>query len=818
MALFLLALSFLTESLGYLTHELYRYSGIALLVFYALSIYPFEAKTEKRALFFSGWLLLVLSFFMGGSVLSGIAGSALLIFALGCLVTSKGAEQQELPVLLAAAVITFGFSLLYLYSPPFWFWLKEVSLLFSTAVSRLSGMPVLFASTFLGATISFIFLSAIALVFFYCGRRKPRLLFLSLLALPVLNGLYLVIIGLLPRAGEALMTVFPEENGFFGRLLVFLFEKESPLAHYNYQMYAPLLLFFLYLLPLAVICRAGGVTEAGPHLGRGKKRNAAAFLILTVMATAVVTVDIPGKTPDTAQVVLYNQGYLNWQVPNFNMFGSKSAGMFGNLPQFLASMGFSVEKADAISPDVLKEARILVMINVDRELPREALAAIWNFVDKGGSLLLLGDHTFYKHGINRIILNDILQPYRIRYNFDSADWFIGGWLHSYQYAGHSVTAGMRDDMNDAGIVIGASLFAPPPAFPLVIGKYGYSDPGSSVAGDQRGYLGNLNYDPGEQLGDVVLCAAEYHGKGKVLVFGDTSSFANGILVNSHDFVNRVFSWLAREESPTRHRLALVIGLFLLAQALLFYRGSSRSLYLPLLACLLSLGVVRMAEGLKQYHNSRELKGPVAYVDASHGERFSPESWNDNAVLGLHLNLMRNGYLSFTLWDFEEQALREARLMVVIAPSQPFSRKEIGMIKDFIERGGTLMLSVGWEEREASLPLLDAFGFSIEHLPLAQFISVIPAAGQKVRFFEAWPIASSAPGSEVIAAYQKFPVVMRQRYGKGTVVVIGDSSFFWNVNLEMEESHTVENVEFLKWLLAGLKEERLTRLKERPSGP
>jgi len=36
-------------------------------------------------------------------------------------------------------------------------------------------------------------------------------------------------------------------------------------------------------------------------------------------------------------------------------------------------------------------------------------------------------------------------------------------------------------------------------------------------------------------------------------------------------------------------------------------------------------------------------------------------------------------------------------------------------------------------------------------------------------------------------------------------MIGDSSFFWNANLEMEESHTEENVEFLKWLLEGLKE-------------
>ena len=73
--------------------------------------------------------------------------------------------------------------------------------------------------------------------------------------------------------------------------------------------------------------------------------------------------------------------------------------MFGNLPQFLEAMGFSTAKVDTISSDNLQEAKILMMINVDRELPQDELEAIWGFVEEGGSLLLLGDHTFYKHGV-----------------------------------------------------------------------------------------------------------------------------------------------------------------------------------------------------------------------------------------------------------------------------------------------------------------------------------------------------------------------------------------------------------------------------------
>ena len=478
--------------------------------------------------------------------------------------------------------------------------------------------------------------------------------------------------------------------------------------------------------------------------------------------------------------------------------------MFGNLPKFLESMGFSTLKVDTISDESLQDARILMMINIDKEIPQHELEAIWDFVENGGSLLLLGDHTFYKHGVKRIILNDILEPYNIRYAFDSADWFIGGWLHSYQYASHPITAGMRDDMNDAGSVIGASLHAKPPSFPLVIGKYGYSDPGNELAGGQRGYLGNLNYDPGEPMGDVVLCAAEHYGKGKVLVFGDTSAFANAILVNSHDFVNRVFTWLAKEESTKRYRLALFLALILFVSAIFFYLKSSRQSYLLIISIILTLFIIWSGEYIKRHDAQMALQGNIAYIDASHGERFSPESWNENAILGLHLNLMRNGYLSFTLRSFEKKRLEQADLLVLIAPSQPFTRNEIKWIKDFVNKGGTLILTVGWEEKEASLPLMESFGFSIDYLPLAQFISVISYANQKVRFSEAWPVVSSGGKSTVVASYQKLPVIVKKAYGKGQVVMIGDSSFFWNKNLETEESQLQENINFLKWLLSNIK--------------
>lgn len=804
-AIFLLALSFLAESLGYLTHQLHQFLGVICLIFYGLSIYPFGKSIEKGGLFFSGSLLMLISiFFFSGDILYRLAGTGIFLFSLGLLLKSKDSEEREIPLLLLTVTIYFYLSLFYLYSPPIWYAMREISLYLSGIVSKLAGVPILFSSTFLGLPITFLFLTFILVSFLCSDKKKPFFFFLSLVSLIALSGCYLVLVGDFPVLGKSIIKLFSDENNFLRLFLGFLFEKDYPLNRYNYQMNAPLLLFSLYLTPLLLILWGRNVETISLGSKQGKPKNTLAFLLMTTLATSVLMVDLPGTLSEKKEVVLYNEGYLNWKVPDFRMFGSKSAGMFGNLPRFLEAMGFSTVKADTISKDVLQGTKILMMINVDREIPREELEAVWGFVKNGGSLLLLGDHTFYKHGVKRIILNDILQPYSIGYNFDSADWFVGGWLHSYQYASHPITVGMRDDMNDAGSVIGASLYVKPPAFPLVIGKYGYSDPGNELGGGQRGYLGNLNYDPGEPMGDIVLCAAQHHGKGKVLVFGDTSGFANAILVNSHDFVNRVFTWLAKDESPKRYRLALFFSLILFIAALFFYLEGSKKSYHLLISLILALVVVMLGEGLKQYDAQKELQGNIAYIDASHGERFSPESWNENAVMGLYLNLMRNGYLPFSLRTFKKKKLEHSDLLILIAPSQPFTKKEINWIRDFVSGGGILILTVGWEEREVSIPLMDSFGFSIDYLPLAQFISVIPHANQKVRFFEAWPVVSRGEKSEIIAAYQKFPVVMKKPYGKGIVVMIGDSSFFWNKNLEMEDSHIIENINFLKWLLSNIK--------------
>ena len=91
--------------------------------------------------------------------------------------------------------------------------------------------------------------------------------------------------------------------------------------------------------------------------------------------------------------------------------------------------------------------------------------------------------------------------------------------------------------------------------------------------------------------------------------------------------------------------------------------------------------------------------PRALVDFSHGERFDELTWYDDCVGGFELNLARNGYTPMLMRKFDESLVLDSRILVVIAPAKPFGEREEVVIRDFMEAGGILILSTGYEEKD-----------------------------------------------------------------------------------------------------------------------
>lgn len=512
-----------------------------------------------------------------------------------------------------------------------------------------------------------------------------------------------------------------------------------------------------------------------------------------------------------ATVALYEKGFLNWMRPSFEDFGQYSAGMFGLLPDHLSTIGIHTRRIPDLASTNLDGADALAIINLDHQIHAADKEAVWAFVRNGGSLLVLGDHTFKKGGAHWI--NDLLSPTHIRLEFDSAIAFVGGWLESYAFARHPLVRGLGNRTNEPGIVTGASLRVTPPAAPVIVGRYGFSDYGDD-ANEKDGYLGNFMLDAGEAVGDLVLAAVEPCGRGKVLVFGDTSGFTNLLGASTDPFIRRAFLWLTTPGARSASARREILGASLAIVGVAILASSRRDPLIPALTVLPAAALWLLWPRPTADALSPGPQTPIAYIDVSHQPRVPLDFGRDNGLSGLMVNLYRHGYHALWMHEFDTQRLQDAKLLVLVSPARSFSAKELRSIQSFLDSGGFLMLTVGYEESRPLGSLLRALGFAIQPVPLGH-LSADTEGGPAV-FVEAWPLQDTQPtaatrtseragetamrAAVAIAASDGYSLILARRVGRGTAILIGDSSFFINKNLEHDDHPHMESIQFLHWIL------------------
>jgi hypothetical protein len=770
--IFAAALLFSFGEMGFLTEAINRLISFTLALVFLVLARPRSLQAIPRTRLIAGILFLVLAAVLaqGSGLWLGLAFVALLI---ACLlgIDEEDSRYRDLAVLVPSVLLFLIFYLAHRNLPNLWWFINTAAVEFSGAVGRLIGQDYAMSATASGFRIA-VFVACWGLSRLIWGRSKRSWDFVAfLILLLITNGLVLM-----------LLTPIAMLIQRWGPSLDFLL--------FNAQVFHLLAL----LAPIAWFRRRTSVEGPGPNLGLDARLLPLALAAGLVLAAGLTLSPRPG--PGGGKVVILDEGYLNWDVPVFGRYGERSGGMFGRLPGFLEAQGYEVVKGpEALTAKTLSDARALVIINQMQFFDEEEKEAIWDFVAQGGSLLALGDHTGVK-GI-RGPFNDLLERVNIEYKFDSGTFYAQGWRDALELIPHPIH---RDVVvsEDVQIWVGASLDFSPPGRPVVIGKYGYSDIGDAANLD-RSYLGDRLYNPGEQLGDICLIADARYGKGRVLVFGDTSTFQNGALVTAWAFAQRVFQWMTSPPDARRFPAREILVLVALALVLLSRRALSRSVYAW---SALTLGVVVGVWGTAQISTPPPLPRidlPKALIDISHVERIDQLTWYDDCVGGLELNLARNGYCTMLMRTFSETLVLDSEVLVIIAPAQPFSGKELETLRAFVDSGGLLIVSTGYEEIDHSEPLLSMFGARVQNIPLAHFD--VGIFGETVSVPEAWPIEIS--GENVLplgwhpAHPDPFMVLVRE--GKGGALIIADSQFLLNSNLEALEEWRLGNIMFLKEL-------------------
>ncbi len=753
-----------------------RMIGFLMLMTYIGFCLPLNIVKSRQSL--SGAAAIFVSFPLLLSESSFFAGISLCLFGL---ILLSGAEnsQQEIPVFLLTTVFYTAFFLLYKFSPHVWYLLRSVSLAFSAGAGDFVGNKMTLGSSAMGIPIT---VSAIcyAVSRFITDYKKNALrVLLTFAGIIAMNVIYLWLQK--PLTDAAL---------FFNRTW-----NPNPL-HFQAML---LLLVTVALYPLAGISRS---EKLSLNLSPAELRYAISALLLVFIAVLAIGSRSGGRNPH-ADIVFIDKG-ADWNVPFYGkIFGQNSAGMFGMLPNYLNMRGYETKIIkDTLREKDLENAGVAAVFNPVRKFSDEEKKNIHKFVENGGSLLIAGDHTDVTGVMNPI--NDLLEPVNIRLNFDTALPLVSGWAYSLEKRPHPIFAGITHDY-DTAIWVGASLKISSPARPVIVGKLGWADIGNYF-NTARAFLGDYRRSSEEQLGDIVLVAESAYGKGKILVFGDTSTFQNSVLTGDYAFIDNIFDWLSSKDERYFPGFQLVFAVFLLiAAAYLFSRVPCTAV---LCFCILSATTALWITELKTPEPSelsaKDSTYKIAYIDISHNERFSPFASTDNSAWGISVNLMRNRYLPLFMKEFSEPSLSESSLFIVIAPTAAFSQKEIAVLKHYMEKGGSVIFSVGWEDMEASASFLKTFGFSIDAVPLGP--AEIRIGQRTVKFAEAWPLLGGDSSKQIIAEKSGYPIAVYQPVGKGGLLLIGDSKFFQSRNIESYQNYLIDNIAFFKYLMDGLKPE------------
>lgn len=534
-------------------------------------------------------------------------------------------------------------------------------------------------------------------------------------------------------------------------------------------------------------------------------------------------VDLSGKT-----IVAYEQGYLNWVRPTHDVFYSQWSHLYGLLPDFIESLGGQLVHSEDLSAADLRRADVVLLIHPDQPWPEDRLRRLLDYVRQGGALMLVAEpRVFDPQRDSRSSFAELLRHTAIAVRDDTAWPPADYWENDLRALAHPVTAGLAGPRNRFHLVLASSIELAFGARPVLVGRYGLSEPGSDAAAS-----GTYQFDPGERLGDLVLAAEQRLGRGRVFVLGDTAPLSCEGLARAWQFLGRVLAHLAGnglDPYALWRQLAAAASLLGLV-GLLCWRPDLRSLAVLAVVLPLVLGAARLAtywswrvlpDGSKAEPNN------LAFIDAAHLEAYSEDVWNSFGLGSFLRTLARNGYLPLVLYDeplgldrLWGTRLGRAGLLVSIAPAEHFSRDERQAVRELLAAGGTLISMCGAEQAGPTNDLLAEYGLRVppsplppqppvrEPEPMGSVLAPFLVEGDQIHYvqlYAGWPIEASGQRWEALATGRDGqPVVLSQPgpAGKapGRVVLIGDTYLAVNENVQSGDEQAPANEAFWRWLI------------------
>ena len=514
--------------------------------------------------------------------------------------------------------------------------------------------------------------------------------------------------------------------------------------------------------------------------------------------------------------------------PSYSYSGIyKYCGQFYQMSQLL--------EESAIDDRTLAGCDVLVVKTPTARYSRDEVTAIERFVEAGGGLLLVGEHTNVMN--TSTYLNDVARPFGFKFRHDLlfcigspyVQWVVPATVPhpAVQHVPpmhYAVSCSI-----DPGISIGRAVVRNTGLWNLP------PDYNSENFFPQAEYRADMRY------GAFIQLWATRHGRGRVAAFTDSTIFSNfstfepgkpelmlgmlqwlnhrsmwdngwarlllfalmvatviGLAVGGtvlcrsrSSLADRTLTRSASEESTGRPRLRFGLVWPRLRFGLVWFRagsgkvGSESNAWLPLLAvgtCGWTLGAMAVL-GLQHWampplevHTPMKrvvLDRTVSQVPLSRG------GFTDDDGLGYGLVEQWIPRLGYYTTRQSGPAAFSGDLLVVIAPTRSVSREFRQQLAEYVADGGKLLVFDSPDvEGTTSGSLLWPFGMEIDHRA--------PAKGE-LRLEDGWPAIElgavcEVRGGEPFMWVGETPVASRSRFGNGSVTAIGFGSLMNDSNM------------------------------------
>jgi len=488
--------------------------------------------------------------------------------------------------------------------------------------------------------------------------------------------------------------------------------------------------------------------------------------------------------------VLVDEGHSNWAWTD-HTFGELSFGL-GTEYHYGAFFRRLQERFDVrrnygtISTSVLNNADVLIIKIPSRPFTTAERDAVCSFVNRGGGLLLIGDHTDVFG--SSTIMNELCRSLSCRFNldgvFDLKDQGCVVWLRQGQLW-HQIL----ESVPKVCFATSCSIKLSPGSLNIISRGNVYSDAANY---GHYSFFGDLAYSSADPVATQCLVAVAPKGEGRVAWFTDSTILSNFAIHNPCNlelslalvnWLNKVprwhcFPWLARSG----------LGLALVLMILAVVRGRFSIGHLVVALALSVLGAIVVLHAVRTPPELPPRSGtPRAYFDTKHcrfelDQRYffmdvksEKEFSTDQSFYTL---TQRLGIVPRVMDNLAEPSPQD--MVVFFEPVRRFSCTDRRHLERFLNLGGCIMvLDASFNQASTANQLLADYKMEFRDQGVGRDTSFVEYDGTSVKLSHVRTILGGTPVLEDSAGRT---VVASRQVGKGRVIAMGDCSAFADSSL------------------------------------